>query len=351
MTERTCKSCGCSFELERETPKKRIHCYECSPTRSGTRERKPPPGPRACAHCGEVFTPYRKRDARFCSSGCANNSRSGTVPLKERKCVVCGGQVPAGRSVNCSRSCAIKANDQRAKAKPGTAERRRAYNKAWLDRSGRTSPNRDPKKICPQCGKAGVGYQFTYCSTACAGAGRSAIPKPPKPCATCSEPTGKSTHKFCASCRLTAAELRRRSARGPLLVAYEDGDWPSVVGELLAKTERVGSCANWLGKINKSGYGRLSIQSKDWAVHRLMAQAANGGTKIPSHMPVHHKCGNSSCINPEHLQVVTPHENAAEMLERNSYLSRIADLEDALSSVSPNHPLLAERPRQLRIIA
>lgn len=68
------------------------------------------------------------------------------------------------------------------------------------------------------------------------------------------------------------------------------------------------------------------------------------GEIIPSHKPVHHKCAEPLCFNPIHLQVVQPHENTAEMLERRYYLQRIADLETALRLVAPSHPLVAPHP-------
>lgn len=55
----------------------------------------------------------------------------------------------------------------------------------------------------------------------------------------------------------------------------------------------------------------------------------------------HHTCGDSRCVNPDHLQPVTHRDNTAEMLARHSYLARIAELEEALATIDPSHPLLA----------
>lgn len=60
-------------------------------------------------------------------------------------------------------------------------------------------------------------------------------------------------------------------------------------------------------------------------------------------MPVHHIRAEPLCCSPRHLQVVTPQENVAEMLERRYYLARIADLEAALSVIDAMHPLIATR--------
>lgn len=54
----------------------------------------------------------------------------------------------------------------------------------------------------------------------------------------------------------------------------------------------------------------------------------------------HHACANTRCVNPEHLQWLSPHDNLAEMKERGRYTLRIQRLEQALYEISPNHPLL-----------
>lgn len=134
--------------------------------------------------------------------------------------------------------------------------------------------------------------------------------------------------------------------RSPLRRAAEEGNWPAVIDILLERTDRDGGCRIWSGQAkrsNKGGgsYGRVSLAGKQWQTHRLMALAVRGGEDI-GHMPVHHICANSLCIEPSHLQVVTPEENTAEMLERSHYLARIHSLEQALAAVAPSHPLLRQ---------
>lgn len=60
-------------------------------------------------------------------------------------------------------------------------------------------------------------------------------------------------------------------------------------------------------------------------------------------MACHHRCGDSRCINPDHLQPVTNADNAAEMLARKFYKGRIAELEKALGAIQPDHILLLPR--------
>lgn len=129
---------------------------------------------------------------------------------------------------------------------------------------------------------------------------------------------------------------------GPIRQAILDGDWPALISALREKTSRNESgCWEWTGHKSK-GYGQTKIgKGKSISAHRLMAMAMERGP-VPTSLAVHHKCANSACVNPEHLQVVHPHENLAEMFERQSYLRRIAALEDALRSFDPDHPVLIE---------
>ena len=107
-----------------------------------------------------------------------------------------------------------------------------------------------------------------------------------------------------------------------------------------ARTARgEGGCLLWTGAKDEHGYGLIFVGAKMVRVHRYSWARANGA-EVPRLMPVHHKCAVRLCVEPDHLQMVEPHENLAEMLERRSYDERIRALEEALRSVSPQHPLI-----------
>ena len=56
----------------------------------------------------------------------------------------------------------------------------------------------------------------------------------------------------------------------------------------------------------------------------------------------HHMCANSMCVNPEHLQPISARENTAEMIQRNYFLARIAEMEAEVARLDPSSPLLTE---------
>lgn len=69
-------------------------------------------------------------------------------------------------------------------------------------------------------------------------------------------------------------------------------------------------CWNWLGFVDKAGYGRIRIGGRDKPVgytHRLMYALRVG--PIPDGLVVDHLCRNTVCCNPDHLEPVTNRTN------------------------------------------
>lgn len=99
-----------------------------------------------------------------------------------------------------------------------------------------------------------------------------------------------------------------------------------------------------------TGYGQVKTSRaaeggrKAVSTHRLIYEEIVCGGDTPSeNFVVHHTCGRGAdgCVNPDHLQAVTPIENVAEMLERQAYIdeiaalkARVAELEAQLKQVT-----------------
>jgi hypothetical protein len=67
-------------------------------------------------------------------------------------------------------------------------------------------------------------------------------------------------------------------------------------------------CWNWIGAKDTEGYGNLYIGKSKYSKAHIFSYIYHYGS-IPADMQVHHKCVNTSCVNPNHLQLLTGSEN------------------------------------------
>ncbi|MFE7580734.1 HNH endonuclease signature motif containing protein [Streptomyces gardneri] len=74
-------------------------------------------------------------------------------------------------------------------------------------------------------------------------------------------------------------------------------------------SDRTGACWLWLGQKTSDGYGMMTVDRKPVVAHRVSYKTHVG--PIPAGMQIDHLCRVPSCINPAHLEVVTPAENVA----------------------------------------
>lgn len=83
------------------------------------------------------------------------------------------------------------------------------------------------------------------------------------------------------------------------------------VGELpdrfWSKVNKTDTCWLWVGKID-DGYGRFSIKTTLYLVHRLIVASLVG--PVDPDMVIDHICKVRNCCNPAHLRQVTKSENS-----------------------------------------
>lgn len=71
--------------------------------------------------------------------------------------------------------------------------------------------------------------------------------------------------------------------------------------------EAPSGCWVWTGTRNRGGHGRIQINGSNAYVHRVAYELYVG--PIPEGLEIDHLCRRPACLNPRHLQAVTPSVN------------------------------------------
>lgn len=83
----------------------------------------------------------------------------------------------------------------------------------------------------------------------------------------------------------------------------------------IERIEITKNCWLWNGYKNNCGYGEFKVNNRMTKAHRFSWSYYYG--EIPSGLCVLHSCDNPGCVNPEHLFLGTPKDNAIDRQKKD----------------------------------
>jgi hypothetical protein len=94
--------------------------------------------------------------------------------------------------------------------------------------------------------------------------------------------------------------------------------WPTAEQRFFAKVKQAGECWEWTGARGPTGYGYFnSGDNTPTVAHRWCYEFMVG--PIPDGLHLDHLCRNEPCVNPAHLDPVTPAVNLQRGLLHHSH--------------------------------
>lgn len=81
-------------------------------------------------------------------------------------------------------------------------------------------------------------------------------------------------------------------------------------------------CWEWLGNVDKRGYGHVVCRGKNCLTHRLAYESWVGD---PMGRIVRHSCDNPPCLNPEHLLLGSLGDNNRDRVMRQRSYSKLTE--------------------------
>ena len=90
-----------------------------------------------------------------------------------------------------------------------------------------------------------------------------------------------------------------------------------------SKVRKTDTCWEWIGGLDRDGYGLIGIGPKQWRAHRFSMSITKG---LDSTKPVvMHLCDNPLCVNPEHLKNATIKENNDDKRDKRRHAHLLTD--------------------------
>lgn len=93
----------------------------------------------------------------------------------------------------------------------------------------------------------------------------------------------------------------------------------SIEERFWSKVNKTQGCWQWTAGTCR-GYGRFAVDRRNLLAHRLSYEILV--SEIPADRVIDHLCRNRGCVNPKHMELVTPTENKRRQHPNNGRATR-----------------------------
>lgn len=94
--------------------------------------------------------------------------------------------------------------------------------------------------------------------------------------------------------------------------------------------EQTSGCWSYMNRV-RDNYSNCYYAGTSWKAHRLSYHLHTRDDI--TNLPIHHKCANKWCVNPNHLEKASTAENTLEMMGRKAYEAEITALSKRISEL------------------